>query len=102
MSNKLKAILTNVLLNIGISEDQIQGLIPAINDPSTEIDEANLPEFFEKLAQNPKARQAFSVCFKKLLSKPRHKPDDFELFFNQYILPNLKDEKQKLNSSRRK
>lgn len=101
MSNTLKAILTNVLLNIGLPEDQIKGLIPAINNPNTEINEADLPEFFEKLAQNPKAREVFSVYLKKLLSKPRHKPDDFELFFNQYILPNLKDEKAKLNRSRK-
>lgn len=102
MKNKLNAILTNVLLKIGLPEDQMNVVIPAINHATTQIDEADLPEFFEKLAQNPKARLAFSVYFKKMLSNPSHKPDDFELFFNQYILPNLKDEKQKLNSSRRK
>lgn len=104
MSNTLKAILKNVLLNIpGLPEDQVKGqIIPALDDPKTEIKEEDLPEFFEKLAQNPQARQAFQAYLKVLLTKPRASQDKFETFFNKYILPNLKDNKQKPTRSRRK
>jgi hypothetical protein len=95
----IKAILKKVLRTSPLPEDQLKVVIPAIDNPSTEIDEADLPEFFEQLAKNPAARKAFLAYYQLLLTKPRK--DELSKFFEQYILPNLKDS-QKPSSSRRK